>query len=75
MGPNVGIYVAPTTNGVGAALGGVGDCVGGIVAANAVVVAVVLGLFVGKALGSDVGLVVSVFDKKEEGLGVGTVGP
>jgi integral membrane sensor domain MASE1 len=42
----------------------VGDDVGGIVATNEVVVVVVLGVFVGKALGADVGLVVSVFHKK-----------
>lgn len=40
-----------------------GDDVGGIVATNEVVV-VVLGVFVGKGLGADVGLVVSVCHKK-----------
>ena len=39
-----------------------GDDVGGIVATNEVVV--VLGVFVGKGLGADVGLVVSVCHKK-----------
>ena len=42
-----------------------GDDVGGIVATNeVVVVVVVLGVFVGKGLGADVGLVVSVCHKK-----------
>lgn len=62
MGLGVRISVAPTT--VGPAVGGVGDDVGGIVATNEVVVVVVLGVFVGKALGADVGLVVSVCHKK-----------
>jgi hypothetical protein len=61
VGSAVGINVAPTT--VGPAVGGVGDDVGGIVATNEVVV-VVLGVFVGKGLGADVGLVVSVCHKK-----------
>lgn len=71
--PTVGAGLGGTIGALGASLGGlgalgaplgvVGDDVGGIVATNEVVV-VVLGVFVGKGLGADVGLVVSVCHKK-----------